>query len=487
MEVRERSDAGPRPRRHRGRPRRPGATGRGAPTLTRLLALRVLERVERSSAFADVMLHAHLGRSTLPAGDRAFATDLVYGTLRWRGRLDFLLSQLLDRDLEKLEPLVANALRLGAYQIVCSQRVPDSAAVDQTVRCVRAAGAERATGLVNAVLRRLASEHAGIALPALEKDPLGHLTHALSLPAWLAGRWLEIYGARDAAALAAAANQIPPLTVRVNRTRVSAADLLEELAPRWPEAEPCRLARDGIVLGHRGNPALDPAFLEGRFTVQDESSQLVVALLDPQPGERVLDACAAPGGKAGAIAERLAGRGEVLAVDRNGPRLDLVRRHVRRLGLGNVRGLERDVTKPLPEGDLRRGFQRVLVDAPCSGLGTLRRNPDARWRVAPGDPARLAQAQLAILRNAASALRPGGVLVYSTCTLLPEENEEVVHAFLAESPGFELVPRSLLPAEVQPVVGDDGLLRCLPFRHGGDGFFAARLLKTSPDRPRRVG
>ena len=447
----------------------------------------MLERVQRSSAFADVMLHAHLGRSTLPAGDRAFATDLVYGTLRWRGRLDFLLAQLLDRDLEKLEPLVANALRLGAYQIVCCERVPDSAAVDQTVRCVRAAGAERATGLVNAVLRRLAAEHANIALPSLEKDPLGHLTHALSLPAWLAGRWLEIFGARDAAGLARAANEIPPLTVRVNRSRVSAAELLDELRPRWPQAEPCRLARDGIVLGHRGNPALDPAVLEGRFTVQDESSQLVVALLDPQPGERVLDACAAPGGKATAVAERLAGRGEVLAVDRNGARLDLVRRHVRRLGLSNLRGLERDATRPLPESDLRPAFHRVLVDAPCSGLGTLRRNPDARWRVSPDDPARLAQTQLAILHHAAAALRPGGVLVYSTCTLLPEENEEVVRAFLAESPGFELMPRPLLPAEVQPVVHDDGFLRCLPFVQGGDGFFAARLVKTSDRDRRRAG
>jgi 16S rRNA (cytosine967-C5)-methyltransferase len=439
--------------------------------------LRVLERVERAGAWADVLLNAQLGRSALSAADRAFATDLVNGTLRWRGRLDFLLSQLLDRELEKLEPLVANALRLGAYQVVLCERVPDTAAVDQTVRCVRAAGAERATGFVNAVLRRLAAEHARIALPSLERDPLGHLCHALSLPAWLASRWLERFGAAEAAALASASNRVPPLTVRANPTRTTPAQLLAELCERWPEAASCRFAPAGIVLGRRGNPALDPAFLGGRFTVQDEAAQLVVALLDPQPGERVLDACAAPGGKATAIAELLAGGGEVLALDRHARRLDLVRRQARRLGLANLRCLERDAARPFPDVAGERGFDRVLVDAPCSGLGTLRRNPDARWRVRPEDPARLAQVQLAILRNAAALLRPGGVLVYSTCTLLPEENEDVVKAFLASQPEFAAAPPGALPARLHPLLDEQGWLRCLPHRHDTDGFFAARLAR----------
>jgi 16S rRNA (cytosine967-C5)-methyltransferase len=475
--VSERNDTRTRPRRHRGRPRRPAAGGRGAPTRARLLALRVLERVQRAGAFADVMLHAHLGRSTLPAGDRAFATDLVNGTLRWRGRLDFLLAQILDRDLEKLEPLVANALRLGAYQVVCCERVPDSAAVDQTVRCVRAAGADRAAGLVNAVLRRLVTEHERIDLPALHNDPVGHLSHTLSLPGWLAGRWLERLGEEEAAALARACNEIPPLSVRANATRTSAAALLDELRTRWSEAAPCRFARDGIVLGRRGNPALDPAFLDGRFTVQDEASQLVIGLLDPKPGERVLDACAAPGGKATAIAERLGRNGELVALDRHPRRLDLVRRQARRLGLPRVRCVQRDASRPLLDLAEAASFQRVLVDAPCSGLGTLRRNPDARWRVRPDDPARLAQIQLAILRNAAAVLPPGGVLVYSACTLLPEENEDVIRAFLEQEPEFRPCRSDELPAEVRPVLGSDGFLRCLPHLHDTDGFFAARLVR----------
>jgi len=456
---------------------------RGAPALARQLALRVLERVERAGAFADVLLHALLGRGGLSTADRAFATDLVHGTLRWRGRLDFLLAHVLDGDQGKLEPLVANALRLGAYQIVLGAgRTPPQVAVDESVRCVRAAGAERATGLVNAVLRRLASEHAAIALPDLGRDPLGHLTHALSLPPWLAARWIELFGPEEAAALAAASNEIPPLVVRSNRLRTDRDALLVEMRERFPDAAACRFARDGIRLGRRGNPALDPAFLAGRFTVQDEASQLVVALVDPLPGHRVLDVCAAPGGKATALAERLgadAGGGEVVALDRHARRLDLVRRHARRLGLENVPCAARDATRPLADLASPRGFDRVLVDAPCSGLGTLRRNPDARWRIGPADPKRLAETQLAILRQAATTLVPGGVLVYSTCTLLPEENEAIVSAFLVERPDFALAAPDGAPAEARPLVGPDGFFRSFPQRHDADGFFAARLERRS--------
>jgi len=451
---------------------------RGAPTRTRLLALRVLERVQRASAFADIALNVALTRSGLSAPDRAFATELVYGTLRWRGRIDYLLEQCLDRDLEKLEPLVATALRLGAYQIVFTDGVPATAAVDESVRCVRAAGVERATGLVNAVLRRLATEHARIPLPKLESDPIDHLVHALSLPRWIAERWLAIFGPAEAAALARASNEAPPLTVRVNRQRKSVAELLADVSERFPDAVPCRLARDGVQLGRRGNPGLDPGFLRGDFTVQDEASQLVVGLLDAAAGERILDVCAAPGGKTTAIAERVGHDGRVLALDRHARRLGLVSRSARRLGLDNIDCSERDATRPL--GDLAAApFDRVLVDAPCSGLGTLRRHPDARWRIQPGDPDKLAAIQAALLRSAAAVVKPGGTLVYSTCTVLPEENEWIIEAFLKTSPDFELTRPSELPPEVRSVIGKDGALRCLPHRHDADGFYAARLERNS--------
>src|SRR5262245_16856586 len=396
-----------RPR--RGPPRRAGADLHAhAPTRARLLALRVLERVQRAGAYADVLLHSQLAHSGLGPADRAFATELVYGTLRWRGRIDYLLGRFLDRPLERTPGNAATALRLGAYQILFNDRLPTSAAVDEAVRCVRAAGAEPFTGLVNAVLRKLAQQHASEPLPELDSDPLGHLMHAQSLPAWIAARWLELYGPAEAAALAAASTETPPLTVRVNPHQAEVGELLDEIRVAFPDARPCRWARYGAVLGRRGNATALPSFLAGRFTVQDEASQLVVELLDPQPGERVLDTCAAPGGKATAIAERVGMHGSVLALDRHPGRLELVRRAARRLGLGRLDCRAFDATLNLTEVAVQDGFDRVLVDAPCSGLGSLRRNPDARWRVRPTDPARLADVQKALLVRAGRVLRRGG-------------------------------------------------------------------------------
>ena len=467
---------------NRGRPMGSSTSDRrrsSAPTLTRLLALRVLERTASAGAYADLLLHSALGRSQLNAPDRAFATDLVYGTLRWRGRIDYYLSHFVDQDLEKLEPLVLTTLQLGAYQLLFAERVPATAAVDQSVRCIRAAGMDRATGIVNAVLRRLSIEHGKVVLPSLEKDPVAHLTHALSLPRWLAERCIERYGVEEAAEFARASNQQPPLTVRANRLRGSALDLLPDLLENFPDAAASRFARDAIVLGHKGNPARDPAFLAGRFSVQDEASQLVVALLDPQPGERILDLCAAPGGKTTAIAERVGPSGTIVAVDRHPRRLALVQRAARRLGLSGIRSVTRDATRSLVDLAPVGGFDRVLVDAPCSGLGTLRRNPDARWRIKPGDPARLAEIQRALVSSAAAVLRPGGALVYSACTVLPEENEEIASHFLKESSGFALVPACALPDEVRGATDRNGFLKPLPHTHDTDGFFAARFERTT--------
>jgi 16S rRNA (cytosine967-C5)-methyltransferase len=441
----------------------------------------VLDRVESARAYADLALHAALQDDRLSARDRAFATELVYGTLRWRGRLDFALGACCDRPLGELEPVVRTLLRLGAYQLLFLAPVPPRAAIDESVRCAQAMGWARASGLVNAVLRQLARRRAALAFPELASDPLAHLVHALSLPEWIARRWLDSVGAEEAAALARAANETPPLTARVNPLATTREQLLAELAPRWPEARLARHAPLGLSLGH-GDPGNDPAFREGRFTIQDEASQLVVEMLAPQPGEAVLDLCAAPGAKTTAIAERIGAQGLVVACDRNARRLELVGRAARRLGLGNVRLAHADGTQPLPPLP-RAPFARVLVDAPCSGLGTLRRNPDARWRLRPEDPAALAPTQRALLECAARAVMPGGALVYSTCTLLAEENEAVIGSFLAAHAEFSPVARSELPEAVHAFVGADGFMRTWPPRHGIDGFFAARLARSREAKP----
>ncbi len=446
------------------------------PTAPRLVAIRVVERVQRAGAYADLALHHALVQSRMPAADRGLATELVFGTLRWRGRLDYLISNALDRPLEKLEPLVLSALRVGAYQLFFSDRIPATAAVDEAVRCVRALGLERATGLVNAVLRRLAREGETIALPKLEDDPLAHLIHACSLPGWLAERWLEQYGPAEAAELALAMNEPAPVTIRANRARTSRGALLSRLRPSFPEARVCRFAPDGIVLG-KGDAGRDPAFVEGLFSLQDEASQLVVELLDPRPGERILDTCSAPGTKTAAIAERLAGEGHVIALDRHARRLRLVGRGLRRLGLGGVATLERDATKPLDDLAQEAHFDRILVDAPCSGLGSLRRNPDARWRLRPEDLGELAALQRALLESAAAVLRPGGSLVYSTCTVTPEENEAVVRGFMATRASWRIASREEAPESLRELLDDEGMLRTLPHRHDADGFFAVRLVR----------
>lgn len=476
------------PRDPRG-PQHPKGPGResfprraGGPTAPRMVAVRVVERVQRAGAYADLALHHALVQSQMQAADRALATELVYGTLRWRGRLDYLITQALERDLSKLEPFVVSVLRVGAYQLCFSERIPANAAVDEAVRCVRAFGLERATGLVNAVLRRIAREGREVVFPALEEDPLGHLVHACSLPDWLARRWLDAYGPEEAARLANAMNEPAPVTVRVNRTKTTRDELLEALRTRFPEARACRFAPDGIVLGRRGDVGQDPAFLAGLISPQDEASQLVVHWLDPQPGERILDLCAAPGTKTAAIAERLAGSGQVVAIDRHERRLALVGRGLRRLELGGVATSVRDATQSLEELAAHGGpFDRILVDAPCSGLGALRRNPDARWRVRPEDLAELAKTQRALIESAAAVLRPGGSLVYSTCTVTPEENEQVIRGFLATRASWRIAPRDTAPEALRDLLDADGFLRLLPHRHDTDGFFAARLIRGQPD------
>ena len=469
----------------KGRPPGKRWPGRGnnarktaGPTAPRMIAIRVVERVQRAGAYADLALHHALVQSRIPAADRALATELVYGTLRWRGRLDYLIARALDQDLAKLEPLVTSALRVGAYQLFFSDRIPDNAAVDEAVRCVRAMGLERATGLVNAVLRRLAREGRSFELPKLEDDPLAHLVHACSLPIWLAERWLAEFGPEEAAQLAATMNESAPVTIRVNRTKTTREALLPELRERFPEARACRFAPDGIVLGRKGDVGQDPAFLSGRISVQDEASQLVVHLLDPQPGDRILDTCAAPGTKSAAIAERLNGQGHVLALDRHARRLQLVGRGMRRLEIGGVATLERDASRSLADLAEKEPFDRILVDAPCSGLGSLRRNPDARWRIRPDDLEALAKIQRAILESAADALRPGGSLVYSTCTFTAEENEAVIRGFMATRANWRIASRASAPAELRELIDDEGFLRLLPHRHDMDGFFAVRLIRN---------
>jgi 16S rRNA (cytosine967-C5)-methyltransferase len=431
----------------------------------RALAHEILQRVETTDAFADVLLAHRLAHTPLAARDRALVTRLVYGTLAWQGRLDHHLSTLVRTPLAQLDPPVRAALRLGLYQLLFLERVPAYAAVDASVRLARAAG-RGASGLVNAVLRRAGG--APLTLPGADADPIERLAVEWSHPRWLVERWARDFGPDELPALLAADNVRGATAVRANRLRTTPEALAAELAAAGIATTAGRWAPDALVVGRGAARVRDlPAWREGRLAFQGEAPQLIAPLLGVGAGAHVLDACAAPGGKSGHLAALVGERGLVVALDSRPGGARLVREEGLRLGGVAVRAVSADARRP----PLARRFDAVLVDAPCTGLGTLRRHPEVRWRRQPTDVDRLAALQNALLAGTAPLVRPGGVLVYAVCTLMREENEAVVERFLHDHPGFTVEAAPAPAATLTPA----GFLRTLPHRHGLDGFFAARL------------
>ena len=430
-----------------------------------------------------------LARGTLVAEDRALLAEIVLGTLRMRRRLEHALAPLLARPLERLSPRVRAILESAAYQILFLSRVPAYAAVNEAAHLARHGGRAATVGFVNAVLRRLASRPGEVALPDPAADPVRALAVRHSYPDWIARRTLAEIGAEEADAFLACGNRAPAATLRANRLRGGRDALLARLAAEGIAAEPCRHAPDGVRLLERAFlPGLD-VLRDGLASVQDESAILVAEIVAPAPGETVVDLCAAPGGKALAIAERgLAGL-RVVAIDRPA-RVARLRENVARLGLvpiarradgreeGSAAGRVAGGRAPRVEllaGDARAldpiPADAVLVDAPCSGLGVLRRHADLRWTKRESDVARLAALQGALLDAAARWVRPGGRLVYATCTILGAENEDVVRAFLERHPRFALEP---LPESIAEFTAA-GFFRTWPQRHDMDGAFACCL------------
>jgi 16S rRNA (cytosine967-C5)-methyltransferase len=437
----------------------------------RTLAHEVLLRVEATDAFADVLLGERLGRAALGAEDARLLTQLVYGTLAWQGRLDHHLETLFGRPLSRLAPAVLCALRLGLYQLLFLERIPAYAAIDTSVSLVASEG-PGVRGLVNAILRRAASGPHTLALPPAADRPR-RLAVEWSHPQWIVERWATTYD--DLVALLRADNEGPKTTLRVNPGRATSGDVVAEIARRDAVAHPGQWASSAVVLERGGTRALAPRLLEeGRVSFQSEASQVVIDLLAVRPGMDVLDACAAPGNKATAIAERLAGSGRLIALDPRRSGLERLTAECARLGLARLSPVVADGRFP----PTRHGFDAVLVDAPCSGLGTLRRHPEVRWRRQPEDVPRLAALQRALLDRVAPLVRRGGALVYAVCTLTQEESEDVIRDFVSRHPTFGVEPADrVLAGAARELVDSEGYLRTLPHRHGIDGFFAARLVR----------
>lgn len=439
----------------------------------RRMALEILMRVE-GGAYADLALDAAIQRvPQLDPRERGLLTELVYGVLRRRGRLDFALAGFCQQPFAKIETRLAWILRIAAYQILQLDRIPASAAVNTAVEMTRQIGLERATGFVNGILRALTRAPA-IPWPDAATDPLGHLVHALSVPEWLAQRWLAEFGIDEALALAAAMQEAAPFTVRVNTLKVDRERLLEVFTAVGHRVEPCRYSPDGIVVRERGDQPL-PGQEDGWFQPQDEASQLISRLLDPQPGERILDACSAPGGKTTHMAALTASQSDLLALDLHPQRLKLVENGAKRLGATGIATRAWDLTTP-PHFLAPASFDRVLLDAPCSGLGVLRRNPEIRWQRDASGIHAMADRQRQLLRQVAPLVRPGGTLVYSVCTTTPEETSAIVDEFLGHAVTFVQEDLRLAFPAWQELIDASGALHTCPHRHAGmDAFYAVRL------------
>jgi len=440
------------------------------PSNPREAALRILQAVDTRSAFSDRMLDGAHAQGGPDPRDLGLMHELVKGTLRWRGRLDWALDQRIHIGLAKVQPWIKNVLRMGAYQILFLDRIPPHAAVDESVKLAHKYGHPGTAGLANSVLRRLADEKGSIQFP--EGDDVPSLAVWGSHPQWIVERWLARFGVEATRALMLADNRSVPVGLRVNRLRGTREQLIERLAAEEVTATPARYSPDLVwVEGHHAPGSLT-VFREGWCTAQDESECLVGRLTAPQPHERLLDLCAAPGGKCSHLAELMGDEGEVWAMERADPRALALEHTLARLAthcVHVVRGDGRTYNFPMP-------FDRVLVDAPCSGLGVLGRRADARWRKGPEVLREMPPIQLDLLAAGGRRARPGGVLVYSVCSFEPEETVAVVERFLRQSPSFVLESASgMVPDEV---VDENGFMSLLPHVHGCDGAFAARFRKT---------
>lgn len=447
-------------------------------TSVRWLASDILLNVDTRKAFADILLDQRIRNKALAERDRALLTELVYGTLRWRGTIDARLRPQLRRPLAETDPFIRNLLRVTLYQLLFLDKIPDYAAVNEAVQIAKMHRGEKIAGFVNGALRNLLRHKDETAASPTTGDSIAASAEECSHPEWLVKKWYEFFGRQAAKALMRANNERAPLVLRVNTLKNDRKTFLDLLEKGGIAAVATRWSPQGVWV--QSGPAVDelPGFHQGLFQVQSEASQLVAHLLAPRPGERVFDACAAPGGKATHIAELMNDTGEVTALDLSARGIEKIRENSARLGLTSIRALRGDASRDLPES-FRSYFDRVLIDAPCSGLGTLRSNPEIKWHRNQSDVERLSGLQAKIVDRAASCLKPGGIMVYSTCTLTREENEQVVESFLETHRQFELQDAAgYLPEQAKPMV-QRSYFMALPHCHNTDGFFAARMRKVA--------
>jgi len=437
----------------------------------------ILNTLDQGQRTLDTLMEGYSGGGQVDSRrDRALLQTLVYGVLRWRGRLDYIIAHFSSTRFDKINPKILNILRLGLFQIIYLDRIPDSAAVNTAVDMAKTSGAPWVVRYVNGLLRKTSREYRDVCFPDMGKNESAALAAGKSFPEWIINRWLHRYGQKNTAALCDAANSIPPITIRTNTLKISPRELLMELEGEVEHAEHTPYSPDGITFV---NPATSipklSGFEAGWFQVQDEAAQLVSLLLDPKPGETVLDACAGLGGKTGHIAQLMKNKGAVVALDKDGAKLSQLEAAMQRLGISIVSTLCLD----LEHGQAQvpaKCFDRILLDAPCSGIGVMRRNPDIKWHRSEKELSKNKARQVRLLMNLAHAVKPDGFLVYAVCSPEPEENEEVIHQFLKKHDNF-IVHNHCggLPNKISKMAVSQGFFKTFPYLTQMDGFFSVRL------------
>lgn len=446
--------------------------------IVRKKAFEVLNLSESGGATLDGIIDRTLtGRTDFSRRDRALLNALVFGVLRWRKRIDWTLAHFSKRPIDAIDPQIRNILRLSLFQMMFLDRIPVHAAVHSAVELAKTVSPPWIVSFVNAVLRKAAKGHQRVPLPDPARSPARRLAVEKSFPGWLVDRWIRRYGSEETAGLCDSINGIPPLTVRTNTLLATREQVIESLSREAEHVAPTRVSSVGVVFRDPKVPISElAAFRAGWCGVQDEAAQIVSLLLDPRPGETVLDACAGRGGKTGHLAQLMENRGRITAIDIDPKKKAPLIAEMKRLEVEIVTTRTDDLMQPLPQA--LGTYDRILLDAPCSGLGVLRRNPDAKWARKGSDLSRHHDRQVELLSRVAGLLQPNGRLVYAVCSLEPEENESVIIDFLKNHGEFDILPpESDSPGALKPLLDESGFLRTFPHRHGMDGFFAACLLK----------
>jgi 16S rRNA (cytosine967-C5)-methyltransferase len=434
------------------------------------LAVKILNRVERTDAYLEKLLDNELRNAELNGPDKALLYEIVHGVTRWQGRLDWILNGFYKGQFSKAIPNLKNGLRVALYQILFLDRIPDHAAVNEAVEFVKKLQGQKPADLTNAILRNIIRSKNSIRYPDPNEDLVGYLSAYYSHPSWMVKRYVDRFGREETEKLLNTNNDKPYLTLRVNGIKTNPGEfksLLEKVNLKY---RPGKFLNEFLQLQNLTNITAWEYYQQGYFNIQDESAGLAVKLLDVEPGMNVLDMCAAPGGKTAYLGSIMNNTGNITALDRYEARLKLVIKNNERLGLTCVKTIESDALEY--ESEL---FDRVLADVPCSGTGTLSKKPDIKWKKDIFDLRKMSEIQLKLINKAATLLKVGGVLVYSTCSIEPEENFEIVKKFLLSHTNFKL--ESAMGKISDDVVDENGCVQTLPHVHQMDGAFAAKLIR----------